>query len=213
LICIENTHNRCGGAVLSEEYTQAVADIAKSNGLSLHIDGARIFNAAAALNIQVDQLVRGADSVTFCLSKGLCAPVGSILCGSEAFIHKARRARKQLGGSMRQAGILAAAGIEALENMADRLQDDHMRAYELASGLQNVEGIVVEKNPPPTNMVFLRVSEEAPLDAYEWAGKLKEHGIRISPVEERRIRMVVHYWISDENVEETVRCFRTVAGS
>jgi threonine aldolase len=114
---------------------------------------------------------------------------------------------------MRQAGILAAAGIEAIENMADRLHEDHMRAHELASGLQNVEGIVVEKNPPPTNMVFLRVAEESPLDAYEWAGKLKEQGIRISPVEERRIRMVVHYWISDENVEETVRCFRKIAGS
>jgi len=213
LICIENTHNRCGGAVLSVEYTNTVADLAKSNGLFFHIDGARIFNAAVALGVPASLLAKGADSVTFCLSKGLCAPVGSMLCGSEAFIHKARRSRKQLGGGMRQAGILAAAGIVALEKMTDRLNEDHERTRALASGINNIPGIAVEKIPPPTNMVFIRVNKDHALDAYGWASQLREHGILISPVEERRIRLVLHHWISDENIEEVVRSFEAVAES
>jgi len=213
LVCIENTHNRCGGAVLSVDYTQAVADLAKSNGLFLHIDGARIFNAAVALGVPASHLAKGADSVTFCLSKGLCAPVGSMLCGSEAFIQNARRARKQLGGGMRQVGILAAAGIVALEKMTECLKQDHERTRALASGIKNISGIDVEKNPPPTNMVFISINKDHPLDAYDWADGLRQYGILISPVEERRIRMVVHYWISDENIEEIVKCFEAVAES
>ena len=128
LICIENTHNRCGGVPLTVEYTQQVADLAHEHGLCLHIDGARLFNAAVALGVDACHLVRGADSVTICLSKGLGAPVGSVVCGSREFIHEARRARKVLGGGMRQAGIIAAAGIIALEQMVDRLADDHLHA-------------------------------------------------------------------------------------
>ncbi len=135
LICLENTHNRCGGAVLDEAYTVSVGELARRHGLKLHLDGARIFNAAAALGTTAARLAAPADSVTFCLSKALCAPVGSVLCGDTEFIHRARRIRKQLGGGMRQAGILAAAGIVALETMVDRLPEDHRRARDLARRL------------------------------------------------------------------------------
>ncbi|HEY9089818.1 MAG TPA: low-specificity L-threonine aldolase, partial [Anaerolineaceae bacterium] len=131
LLILENTQNRCGGTVLTPEYTRQAVDLAHAHGLSVHIDGARIFNAAVALGVPVSQVVAGADSVTFCLSKGLCAPVGSVLCGSREFINRTVRIRKQLGGGMRQAGILAAAGIIALEQMVDRLAEDHRRACDL----------------------------------------------------------------------------------
>ena len=132
LICLENTHNMCNGAPLTAEYTAQVAELAHARGLRVHVDGARIFNAAAALNVGVQELVQEVDSVTFCLSKGLCAPVGSVLCGSADFVAEARRARKVVGGGMRQAGILAAAGIVALEQIADRMGEDHTRARRLA---------------------------------------------------------------------------------
>ena len=128
LVILENTHNRCQGTPLSLDYTAAVGDLARRHGLKLHIDGARIFNAAVALGMNTDQLVAAADSVTFCLSKGLAAPVGSIVCGNEAFIARARRVRKSLGGGMRQAGIIAAAGLVALSEMVDRLAEDHANA-------------------------------------------------------------------------------------
>jgi threonine aldolase len=211
LVCIENTHNRCGGAYLTEEYTKEVINLVRENGLRLHIDGARIFNASVAQKIPVQMLVDGADSVTFCLSKALCAPVGSVLCGSEAFIYKARRARKQLGGGMRQAGILAAAGIVALEEMVDRLDEDHHRAGILTEGLKEIDGISVEKETPPTNMVFIQVDKDHPLNAYEWAKELKKEGVLVSPVEEHRIRMVLHYWITDGDIEEALRCFHETA--
>ena len=138
LVILENTHNRCGGVPLSQEYTDQVGDLAHRYGMSLHLDGARIFNAAVAAGVKAASLAEAADSVTFCLSKGLCAPVGSVLCGSMEFIQTARRIRKQVGGGMRQAGILAAAGILALENMVDRLSEDHRRARELAGQLAKV---------------------------------------------------------------------------
>ena len=136
LIALENTHNRCGGVVITPEYIESVRMLAQENGLIVHMDGARIFNAAVKLKIPAQQLVAGVNSVTFCLSKGLGAPVGSVLCGSQDFIFRARRIRKQLGGGMRQAGILAAAGIMALESMVDRLEEDHKRAQLLAGRLK-----------------------------------------------------------------------------
>ena len=141
LILLENTHNRCGGTVLAPDYLAQVGAFARETGLLLHIDGARIFNAAAALGVPVSTLTAEADSVTFCLSKGLCAPVGSVLCGSRKFIYRARRIRKQLGGGMRQAGVLAAAGVIALEKMTSRLSEDHRRARALADGLAGVAGL------------------------------------------------------------------------
>jgi len=210
LIALENTQNRCGGVALSVEYTQAVGELAVENGLQLHLDGARIFNAAVALGVSAKELAGPADSVTFCLSKGLCAPVGSVLCGSEDFIYRAHRIRKQLGGGMRQAGMLAAAGIVALESMVDRLAEDHARARRLAQGLGAIPGVLIDPGSPYTNMIFLNFSEESELNASQIAGRLKERGVLTSVVAERRFRLVIHYWINDQAVEETVAAFAAV---
>ncbi len=155
LICLENTHNRCGGVVLSAEYTRQVGELAHKHDLSLHLDGARLFNAAVGQGVNAKELADPADSVSICLSKGLSAPVGSVLCGSKEFIQRALRIRKQLGGGMRQAGILAAAGIVALETMVERLAEDHRRAARLAEGLRCLPDIQADPEKPATNMVFL----------------------------------------------------------
>lgn len=210
LIILENTQNRCGGTPLTVEYTRTVGELAHGKGLRLHIDGARIFNAAAALRVPAAELTASADSVTFCLSKGLCAPVGSVLCGSQEMIARARRVRKQLGGGMRQAGVLAAAGIYALEHMTRRLEEDHRRARSLAEGLASLPGILFEMGMPATNMVFPSLSGEVPFGAAEMARRLNDRGIRVGVVRERRLRMVTHYWIDDDAVEKTVRAFREI---
>jgi threonine aldolase len=212
LLVLENTHNRCGGIALSMEYIQAAGDLAHKNGLNLHLDGARIFNAAVALGVEVADLVNAADSVTFCLSKGLSAPVGSVLCGSNEFISQARRIRKQLGGGMRQAGVLAAAGIVALETMVDRLGEDHARAKQLAQGLSSVPGLVLDPGTPYTNMIFLSLNDEVPLSASDVAGHLKELGVRIGVVSTRRFRLVTHYWIDDPGIDSAIRAFKEVMG-
>lgn len=209
LIILENTHNRCGGVPLSVEYTDQVGALARERGLKVHLDGARIFNAAVALGVPAARLAQPVDSVTFCLSKGLCAPVGSVLCGSEEWIRKARRARKQLGGGMRQAGILAAAGIVALEEMVDRLEEDHCRARNLSQGLAAVPGLKVER-VPPTNMVFAVVDESVGLDAGQIAARLNAYGVKVGDVSARRFRMVTHYWITNEGIERTIEAFRRV---
>lgn len=207
LIVLENTHNRCGGVVLTPEYMRAVGAFAHEKNLKLHVDGARIFNAAVALQVPAAELVREADSVTFCLSKGLCAPVGSVLCGSREFIAKARRIRKQLGGGMRQAGILAAAGIVALEKMIDRLAEDHHRARMLAEGLGSVQGLVVENPLPATNMVYLRLEDTILQNAPQVTDNLERLGIKVDWVDARRFRLVTHYWVSDEDIHRTVAAF------
>jgi len=165
MVIIENTQNDCGGVPLSVKYCDTVGEFAHAHSLVLHLDGARIFNAAISLNVQVSDLTRTVDSVTFCLSKGLCAPVGSVLCGSNEFIAKARRLRKMLGGGMRQAGILAAAGLVALDTMIERLAEDHERARLLAKGLAEVPGLRLDKGTPYTNMVYLALDPEVRLDA------------------------------------------------
>ena len=208
LICLENTHNRCGGTYQTPEYTQQVSKIAHKHGLFVHLDGARIFNAAAAQGIKAKELAVAVDSVTFCLSKGLCAPVGSVLCGSKEYIRKARRLRKMLGGGMRQAGILAAAGIVALETMTGRLVDDHARAKELANGLKQIPGLLLESDVPATNMVFLSLIPEVEASTLEVAKKLKKDGILAGVTGERTFRLVVHYWIDDAGVEKTIAAFR-----
>ena len=144
LICLENTHNRCYGAPLSPEYMAAVGQLARRHNLAIHLDGARIFNAAAALGVDVRELTRHVDSLSFCLSKGLAAPVGSVICASKTFIAEARRARKVLGGGMRQAGVLAAAGIVALDTMIDRLREDHDNAMRLARGIARIDGLSLD---------------------------------------------------------------------
>jgi threonine aldolase len=210
LIALENTHNRCGGTVQSVEYTRQVAEFAHARGLKVHLDGARIFNAAAALGVPVKELTAAVDSVTFCLSKGLSAPVGSVLCGSKAFIKKAHRARKLLGGGMRQAGVLAAAGIVALEKMASRLGQDHVRARTLAEGLSENRFLVLDAGTPATNMVFMNLSDDISMSAAEVAEKMKDRGVLVGIAGARRFRLVTHYWIEDEGVERAVGAFSEV---
>jgi threonine aldolase len=210
LIILENTQNRCGGVVLDAAYTQQVGDLAHEHGLQLHLDGARIFNAAAACGIPAAELTAPVDTVTFCLSKGLCAPVGSVLCGSSDFIAKARRIRKQLGGGMRQAGILAAAGIVALEQMVERLADDHQRAQILAEGLADVTGIQPDSLTPPTNMVYASLDGWVNLSSSEVSNRMMALGVGIGLDGPRRFRMVTHYWIDDQGIDQVLQAFRQV---
>lgn len=204
LVILENTQNRCGGTVLTAEYTRQVGELAREKGLLFHLDGARIFNAAAVLGVDVRTLTGPADSVTFCLSKGLCAPVGSVLCGTKDFIYQARKVRKQLGGGMRQAGILAAAGIIAVTKMATRLGEDHSRARHLAEGLANISGLSLDFGLPASNMVFFSLQPKIPHTAREIADKLAKEGILVGAIAERRFRLVTHYWIDDAAVQKTL---------
>lgn len=211
LICLENTHNLCNGSPLAPAYTADVANIARAHGLRVHVDGARLFNAAAALDVAAADLVRDVDSVTFCLSKGLCAPVGSILCGDADFIAEARRARKVLGGGMRQAGFIAAAGIVALEQIAPRLAEDHARAQQLAGGLAAIDGI--EVSPVYSNIIYFRLTDDVPLSAPEVQARLEARNVLILARSDRHFRAVTHYWIDDEAVARTVATVRSVLES
>lgn len=210
LLILENTHNKCGGNALSRAYMLETARVAHENGLSVHLDGARIFNAAVAQHVPVRDLVDRVDSVTFCLSKGLCAPVGSVLCGTQDFIHKAHRIRKQLGGGMRQAGVLAAAGVIALQEMVDRLVEDHQHASRLAEGLSSIPGVILDKGFPQTNMVYLALDESADMDARRCARSLREEGILVGITGPRHFRLVCHYWIQDHHLSEVVNAFQSV---
>jgi len=208
LITLENTHNACGGRVLSLEYIKAVFEISRQNNLLFHLDGARIFNAGIALGVDVKDLTKYADSVMFCLSKGLCAPVGSMLCGSKEFIARATRIRKQLGGGMRQAGIIAAAGIIALEQMVDRLGEDHVRAHHLAQGVAAVPGLLCDVNAHETNMVYFELEREIGISAQDVGQRLSDRGILVDVVGSRKIRLVTHYWITDVDADTTIKILR-----
>ena len=210
LVCLENTHNRCGGTYQTAAYTHSVCDLAHEHGLKVHLDGARIFNAAAALGVPASELAGPVDSVTFCLSKGLSAPVGSVLSGDHQFIRRARRARKLLGGGMRQAGVLAAAGIVALEKMVDRLPEDHRRARRLADGLRASDCFALDAGTPATNMIFFNLAARTQMDAEQIAAALEKEGILVSPAGERRFRLVTHCWIDDAAVEKTISAFTTL---
>jgi threonine aldolase len=212
LITLENTHALSGGNPLTAEYTRQVADIAHENGMKLHVDGARFFNAAAALGVPAKTLAADADSVTFCLSKGLCAPVGSVLVGSKAFIKEARRNRKVLGGGMRQAGILAAAGLIAIRDMSGRLVEDHQNARLLAEGLATIPHICIDVSRVKTNFVFFEMLEDAPLSPLALSERLwNEYNIRMEPYHgERRFRCVTHYYITRERVQQVVEAVRTL---
>ena len=213
LIALENTHNRCGGTYQSVEYTRQVAEFAHSRGLKVHLDGARVFNAAVALGVPAKELTQDMDSVTFCLSKGLSAPVGSVLCGSKEFIKRAHRMRKLLGGGMRQVGVLAAAGIVALEKMVPRLGEDHVRARTLAEGLSKIRGLVLDAGTPATNMIFMNLSDGVVMSADEVADKMKAYGVLAGVAGARRFRLVTHYWIKENDVEKVVSAFREVLGN
>lgn len=212
LICLENTQNICGGVPLTMDYTRGVAEVARQHGLALHMDGARIFNAASALKVDVKALAAPADSVMFCLSKGLVSPIGSMLVGTEKFIARARHLRKMLGGGMRQVGVIAAAGLISLEQMTTRLSEDHARAKKLADGLRKVRGIVLDEGTPRTNMIYFNLVEEASMDAFQVTDRMKALGVLVDPDGPRRFRLVVHYWVDDEAVEKSVAAFASVLG-
>lgn len=209
LLILENTHNRCYGAPLTPDYIRAAADLAHRHGLKVHVDGARIFNAAIALGVDVRELVEPVDSVTFCLSKGLSAPVGSVVCGSKAFIEEARRARKVLGGGMRQAGVIAAAGIVALTEMVDRLAEDHENARRLAAGLAQMPAFEVDLERVYTNIVYFDVVDGR--RAEEVVQAAKEAGVLVLPVGPHRIRAVTHYGIEESDIEEALDVFDRIA--
>jgi len=210
LICLENTQNICGGVPLSVAYTSEVGELVREHNLSLHIDGARIFNAAVAQNVSVKDLVAPAHSVMFCLSKGLASPIGSLLVGSNKFIARARHIRKMLGGGMRQAGIVAAAGIISLEKMTRRLADDHARARKLADGLRRIKGILVDQDSPFSNMVYFNLADEVKRDSGIVVEKMLSRGILIDAENARRFRLVTHYWVDDDSVEKTIKAFESV---
>jgi len=207
LIALENTHNVCGGAPLSVAYTKEVADLAKSHNIKMHIDGARIFNAAVALGVEVQELVKDADSMSFCLSKGLAAPVGSIICGSKDFIDQARGIRKGLGGGMRQAGIIAAAGIVALETMVDRLQEDHTNARLLADGIADLPSVILDPETIKTNIIYFDLDDNA-IESADFLTVLAAKGIQFFDTGPRRIRMVTHYGITAEDILYTIDAFK-----
>ena len=213
VIALENTHNRMGGAVLGPEYIKQVADLAHKHGLKLHIDGARIFNAAAALNVPVNELTRHAGSITFCLSKGLSAPVGSVLVGSHEFIQRAHRSRKVLGGGMRQAGVIASAGIIALEQMTGRLGEDHANAKLLAQGLSTITGLYVDVNRVPTNMVYFDLDPALPFDAKALCQRAAAQRVKMLPTSARRIRAVTHAWINHDEILEAVQVIQHVVNN
>jgi threonine aldolase len=200
LICLENTHNRCNGSALSPHYMESVAKLAGERGLRVHLDGARVFNAAIALGIDVTELTRHADSLSFCLSKGLSSPVGSVICGTSQFIAEAHRNRKVLGGGMRQSGIIAAAGIEALEHMVDRLAEDHENARRLAEGIAHIPGLSIELNRIQTNIVYFDMADKQ-FDAGTLVTQLAGQGVKMLQVGPGRLRAVTHYGISTDDID------------
>ncbi|XP_030472210.1 low-specificity L-threonine aldolase 1 [Syzygium oleosum] len=210
LICLENSHANTGGRCLSVEYTDKVGELAKKHGLKLHIDGARIFNAAVALGVPVDRLVQAADSVSVCISKGLGAPVGSVIVGSESFIAKARRLRKTLGGGMRQVGILCAAALVALRENVGKLESDHKKAKILAEGLNKIKGLAVNVASVETNILYFDINEGSNMTVQKLCKNLEEHGILMMPETSTRVRLVVHHQISENDVHYALSCFQRI---
>jgi threonine aldolase len=209
LVAVENTHNLCGGAALTPGYMTALGRLARDAGLRVHVDGARIFNAAIALGVDAKTLVADANSVTFCLSKGLAAPVGSLVCGDRAFIAEARRARKVLGGGMRQAGVLAAAGLVALERMVDRLAEDHANARLLADGLSEIPWLNVDPVPVRTNILYFTLVRDG-LVAGRVADMLEAQGVRMLALGPRRVRAVTNYQITSDDVRAALAACRSL---
>lgn len=203
LICVENTHNRMGGRVLSETYLAQLKGFAAGHGVPVHMDGARIFNAAVAQGVPAKQIAAHADSIQFCLSKGLSAPIGSILAGETGFIDRARRVRKMLGGGMRQAGVFAAAGLVALTSMVDRLAEDHELAAKLAAGLAEVEGIDIDASSVTTNIILFRVTANG-LDDNSFLHAARQRGLAMSEFGHGRIRAVTHRGLSSADISAAV---------
>ncbi len=221
LICLENTHNRCGGAVLSPDYCDEVGKLAHKHGISVHLDGARLFNAAIALGVPPTVLTRSVDSVMFCLSKGLGAPVGSVLCGTHDFITRAKRMRKIVGGGMRQAGIIAVAGVYALRNHIDRISVDHDNARILAQGINSMSGVACtnigpnDSNHPQTNLVYLKVQQTQPgdrhLDARSLSNRLRNQGVLANPLgnDPTQMRMVTHLDVDEQDIDQALSALKS----
>jgi threonine aldolase len=205
LLCLENTHNRGGGSVTSLEAMEGMCRVAREAGIRVHLDGARIFNAAAALGMEARQIAEHSDSVMFCLSKGLSAPVGSMLCGSADWIARARRNRKVLGGGMRQAGIIAAAGLVALTTMVDRLVEDHQNARKLATGLSLVKGVSIDPSQVETNILIFGVP-----DSQTWVERLSEKGVLCNATAPKSVRMVTHKDVSSQDIDEVLKRVREI---
>ncbi len=207
LICLENAHS--SGHVVPLSNMDAIRAVADRHGLPIHVDGARLFNAAAALGVSAREIAQRADSVMFCLSKGLCAPVGSLLAGKRDFIERARRNRKIMGGGMRQAGILAAAGLLALREMTARLTEDHRRARFLAEALATIPGVQIDPSTVDINMVFFTVPKTRDAEtAHRVMALLKDQGILANPPEEGVFRFVTHYWIGDQEISRIIEASR-----
>jgi threonine aldolase len=209
LLCLENTHNRAGGTIIPLESMRAYRQVADRHGMKIHLDGARVFNAAVALNVEVSEIAQHVDSVNFCLSKGLASPVGSVLCGSRAFIEEARMWRKRLGGGMRQAGILAACGMVSLTQMVDRLSQDHRRAKEVAQAISGLDGLSVDLETVQTNIVA--ITTDGP--SQPWIDALRDQGIWCLPPAPNRMRLVFHNDVDDAGAQRAIEAFQLVAGT
>ena len=203
MVVIENTHNRCSGAVIGLDHIKEISKLARSRDMKVHIDGARIFNAALALGVTPDKLVENADTITFCLSKGLSCPIGSIVCGSKETILEVRRNRKMLGGGMRQAGIIAAAGLYALQNNIERLSEDHKNAQLLAKGLNEIEQLTIDPKSVQTNMVFVDAHK---IDCQELTSFLKSNGVLIQG--SGLLRLVTHLDIREKDITTAIKAFK-----
>ena len=206
-VCVENTHNRAGGTLYPADALDAVGALCRERGVPLHMDGARLFNAAVASGRSAVEVAAPADSVMFCLSKGLACPIGSVLCGPRDFIAEARTVRQVLGGGMRQVGVIAAAGLVALDSMVERLADDHRRARRLAEGLAGIPGVVLDPARVETNIVIFGLEGRS---APEFARCLEERGVRCLAVEPDRIRMVTHYQVDDAGVDRALEAAAAV---
>lgn len=203
LICLENTHNRGGGVVLPVSYMEDVHKLAQARHIPVHLDGARLFNAAVAANVRVTQFTKSVDTVQICLSKGLSAPMGSIIAGPKAFIEEARVWRKRLGGGMRQAGIMAAPGIIALTEMVDRLAEDHERAKKLAHSLSSLKGVTIDANAVETNIVLMQLDHEG-YTANEFISELKKEGVLAIAYGPYTVRLMTHREVTDSHIEQAI---------
>jgi threonine aldolase len=214
VVCIENTHNRCGGTVLPLDYLQELYSLTRQYNVPLHMDGARMFNAAVALGLDIKALTNNVDTVQFCLSKGLAAPVGSMLAGSRDFIAKARRIRKMVGGGMRQAGIIAAAGIVALNEMVERLEDDHTNARVLAEGIANLPGVKLDVSRVQTNIVIFELADNAHVPTPSaFIEAMRAEGVLVSAMGGRLVRFVTHYGIEREQIDVAIKAASKVLSS
>jgi threonine aldolase len=211
LVCLENTHNRGGGSIYPVEKIAEIYRLAKSRGLLIHLDGARLWNASVATGIKPYEYAQWADSVSVCLSKGLGAPIGSLVAGSKTFIDRVHRFRKMFGGGMRQVGIIAAAGIYALDHHIERLKEDHQNAKRLALGLKELKGVSVDPDQVETNIIIFNIDDTG-MTAAQMAEAMKRNGVLIHPISKTQIRLVTHLDVSSEDIETALKAFEKLLG-